>query len=337
MRQKWSGRMNFSYIYSLVATGNTPLNKNLSNTEWDKDWLHFSKSARRGLFVLLGIFIVIAVLPRLYYNYFYQPPNYNITTTSFPSIEKQKSNKQKKYNSEDKKEKESHYTAPKEKFNPNKYSVADWMKIGLTKAQAQTILNYLKTGARFHKKSDLKTLYVMNAKLYATIEAKIDLPNMESISLTQSKTNKDTTLIAENKLIDSEPQPVSINSATQKELERIKGIGPFFASEIIKMRKDFGGIISAQQLLSIYKMDKEKLAKITPYLIIDSREVNKINVNTATYATLIHHPWISVDMAKSIIYYRENYKLYQSLDELLLSPYINTEVLNKLKPYIKVK
>src|SRR5690554_7902823 len=90
---------------------------------------------------------------------------------------------------------------------------------------------------------------------------------------------------------------MSINHASSRELQTIPGIGPFFAKEILKIRGNYGGFISSDQLLDIYRMDEEKLSEILPYLIIDPNEVNKLNVNTASEEQLRKHPLISRDMA----------------------------------------
>lgn len=307
-------------------------------SEWDKDWIHFSKKTRRGIFALLVLFIFIAVSPRLYYNYFASVPSYNVQITSLPEgrEDSQVQNDTKK----------SKYTQPEKSFDPNGYSLKQWMAVGLSKKQSQSILKYLNTVAHFQVKSDINKLYVVDSELYELLLPKIDLPDsttfFDEMKQTREFSEVDSLFpheqvqysgLSENDSV----QPVLINLASKKEMQKIQGIGPFFSDEIIKMRNSYGGIINANQLLEIYNMDQERLDSILPYLIIDKEHVKRLNINTATEQELAKHPLINRTMAHSIVYFRENYKKYKSLDELLLSPYIDSKTLKKLKPYLKVE
>lgn len=310
--------------------------------EWDKGWIHFSKKTRRGIFVLLILFALVAISPRLYYNYIASIPKYDIQITPLSEDEDDLHDGNSAI--------ASNYHQPQGPFDPNQYSIEEWMAIGLSKKQAQSILNYLHTGARFRIKADLKKMYVIDSELYELLKPKINLPDaVASNSDNYQNKNKEAfsnftdSLAQQNRAELGTPQeshiiePILINRASDKELQKIPGIGPFFAKEIIKMRDSYGGIINSNQLLEIYKMDTDKLNKILPFLIIDKEHVNRININTASEQKLEKHPLISNDMAHSIVYFRKNYKKYKSLDELLLSPYIDSKTLNNLKPYLKVE
>jgi DNA uptake protein ComE-like DNA-binding protein len=278
----------------------------------------------------------VAVSPRLYYNYIYTPPNYDIKISSIDLSDQGNVGVL-----------ESRYNQPQELFDPNLYDQEDWVATGLSEKQAKSILKYLNSGARLKVKSDLKKLYVVDDELYTLLEPKIDLPDtVVQDKYVKSKrydtSNSKDSAYNENQFVENldeveELSPVSVNKASSRELQSIPGIGPFFAKEIIKIRENYGGIISSDQLLDIYKMDEEKLKEILPYLIINKNEVNKLNINLASEEQLRNHPLISRDMAKSIVFFRENHRKYESLNDLLLSPYIDGSGLKQLSPYLKVQ
>lgn len=303
--------------------------------KWNSEHIHFTRKARRGLFVLLFLFIIIAVVPRIYNNYF--------SDTRVDTI--QISNIQNELKTNEEIHKESTYQIPSQQFNPNNYTIKQWEAIGLTKKQALSAVHYIQAGGKLKIKSDVKKLYGITPELYALIASKIDLP--ESLS-NERKVNKGKQLqqdYSKNNnnwkafdITNEVPiQPIQINKASQKQLLEIKGIGPYFAKKILELREKFGGFISLQQLTLIYKMDSLKLAEIAPYLIIDKDHVKKLNVNIASMEQLQKHPWITHEMAKSIVYFRNNYKKYTKLDQLLLSPYIDAKTLKKLGPYLSLK
>jgi len=307
----------------------------LTQKKWDSDWIHFSKRARRGIFVLLLIFIAVAVSPRLYYNYIYIPPEYDIEISPIETADTDSSLV-----------KRSRYNQPNEMFNPNSYTLEQWMDVGLSEKQSKSIIKYLSTGSQLKIKSDLKKLYVVDDELYGLLEPKIDLPDSISNNKPTERVDLKSNYVKKsdyNTQFDEAPResenttPVSINTATNRDLQTVPGIGPFFAKEILKIRESYGGIISSDQLLGIYKMDEEKLKEILPYLIIDKNEVNKLDINLVSEEQLRKHPLITRDMAKSIVFFRENHKKYTSLNDLLLSPYIDIKVLKTISPYLKVE
>lgn len=306
---------------------------------WDSEWIHFRKKTRRGIFVLLTFFILVAFVPRIYEHFFYNPPKveYELTLNASDYQE---------FLAEDNSEKRT-FNPPTELFNPNEYTYEQWMAIGMTEKQAKSVLNYREKVGEFKYKSDLKKLYVMSDDLYETLFPMIDLPEhkFEKVKDKPLYTYKwdtinrfQTNSFAPTSKFESETKEVyiSINSATQGELQTIKGIGPFFAKEIIKVRDEFGGFVSFDQLKVIYNMTQEKIDEIAPFLYIDETKIRKININNAQKEELDSHPWISADLANSIIYFRENYKAYTSLDELLLSPYVDKAFLKKISPYLTV-
>lgn len=307
---------------------------------WDSDWVHFSKRARRGIIVLLILFVAVAVSPRIYYNYFYSPPNYDIQVRPLTVEERRNDSIQTKEGQK------SRFTQPSEMFDPNSYSLEEWINVGLSEKQAASILKYLNSGAVLKVKSDLKKLYVVDDELYEVLKAKIDLPDSLLRSSDRSSTQKSYPEYEKKsepkqeefvEEIKEKPDPISINTASDWDLKKIPGIGRYFAKEIIKIREAYGGLVSYDQLFDIYLMDEEKIEAIKPFLIIDENEVRKLNINTASEKELRDHPLISYDMAKSIVFFRENHRLYKRIDEVILSPYIDGEKFKGLKPYLKVE
>ena len=298
----------------------------MSKKGWDTDWLIFSRRARRGALVFLFLFIIISIAPSLYMNYIHDPKlDIKVTRSGV------------KTNGSEKKSKLPKFRAPEKMFNPNLYSLEDWMMIGLSEKQSQSILNYLSKGGEIKFKEDLQKLYVIDEELYELLESKIDLPVRSSIN------QVDDALIAQNssKEVDGKKEEfsgqVKINSASKNELMQINGIGDYYAEQIIKLREKYGGLHSLEQLKGLYKMTDGKLDTLSEFLILDKENINQLNVNTTSKEELLNHPLINTDIANSIVFIRQRYGKYKSLDGLLQSPYIDSEKLEELSPYLSVK
>lgn len=305
----------------------------MSEKSWDKDWLVFSRKARRGVFVLLFIFVIVAVIPRIYRNHFMNSPlDVQISKLSAQKREEDKriARAKKKKTKTDKfeKKKSFSYKIPVSPFNPNTYSFEEWKSIGFSEKQVKTILKYRQNGGVFRVKEDVKKLYVIDDELYAQLKEMIDLPDSD-LSREPIVTKDEVEALGEVKL--------NINRATEEELKSISGIGPFFAKQIVRLRDSYGGIHDLNQLLEIYRMDEEKLSMIKSSLFIEVSDITKLNINTATREELSNHEEISWNMANSIVTLRETHGEYSQLDDLLKSILIDREKLEKIKPYLRIE
>lgn len=298
----------------------------MSKKSWDTEWLNFSKRARRGALVFLFLFVVIAIAPSLYRNYI-KDANPSIPVSISKNV-----------NTEVDSEKEmgARYSVPNEKFDPNNYTLEEWKAIGLSEKQSQSILNYLDKGGSLTYKEDLQKLYVVDDELYELLAPQVMLPSVKNRK--PKKVENDVVDIEEPDELEKQASvPVDINVASKKELMNIKGIGSFYADEIIDRRETFGGIYSLDQLSDLYKMTPEKLDSLAEYLLIDPNNIRKMNVNLANKKELMGHPLINADIANSIVFIRDRYGNYDALDGLLQSPYIDGDKLEELKPYLEVK
>lgn len=298
----------------------------MSKKSWDTEWLNFSKRARRGALVFLFLFVVIAIAPSLYRNYI-KDANPSIPISISKDVNTEVDNE---------KEVEARYSVPNEKFDPNNYTLEEWKAIGLSEKQSQSILNYLDKGGSLTYKEDLQKLYVVDDELYELLAPQVMLPSVKNRN--PKKVEKDVVDIEEPDELEKQASvPVDINVASKKELMNIKGIGSFYADEIIDRRETFGGIYSLDQLSDLYKMTPEKLDSLAEYLLIDPNNIRKMNVNLASKKELMGHPLINADIANSIVFIRDRYGNYDALDGLLQSPYIDGDKLEELKPYLEVK
>ncbi|MEX1192892.1 MAG: helix-hairpin-helix domain-containing protein [Brumimicrobium sp.] len=313
----------------------------MSDRSWDEDLLIFSRKSRRGVFVLLFVFILIAVTPRIYRNYFLNnniEPQYQdlLINTDQDKINKKDSDKQQpKTTRKNQGPTEYAYNIPSTPFDPNEYDFDSWKSIGFSDKQVQTIINYQNSGGVFEIKSDLKKLYVIDDELYNQLHDKIDLP--DSIHKSENEISKPNHF--ENNTFEAKAKEsivLNVNRASTEELQKINGIGPFFAEEIVKLREEHGGIYDLNQLLDIYNFDEEKLEELKPHLKLNIEDIDKININKATKKMLGSHPDIDWNIANSIVSMRETHGEYKSLDDLLKSVLIDKQKLEEIRPYLTV-
>lgn len=281
-----------------------------------------SRQNRVGVFYLLVLSLIIIYTPRVLLFFlpkeeiivdekkvqFLQKKNYT------PVYKKKKSKKKKKY------------AIPTSKFNPNTYSISDWQKLGLSKKQAISIVNFSKRG--LYSNEDLKKIYVLPNKLYELIKDSTIYPSIVK--------QKPTTKIYENEIIETKPILLELNTASKEELLNINGIGPYFAKKIIEYKNNLGGYLFKEQLLEFWKMDAEKFLRIESSIFVDSTKIKKISLNHISVDSLKKHPYLNWNQSNSIIKIRNQKGSYKNIHEIKESVLITNECFEKIKAYLSL-
>lgn len=279
----------------------------------------FSKSTLRGTLIFIALLCLIFVLPDLLIH-FSDPVNVSVRYENAEVREKitrLRRHSGKSYKNEHK----SRYTPPAHAFDPNTYTIEQWMEMGLSEKQAAVILKFTSRG--IYSNDDLKRIFVISDELFELIKDSTVYPPRPERSFTDNFEKQEV-----------KAQLVNLNTATEEELLKVKGIGPFFAKQIIRRRDQLGGYTDKSQLLEVWKMDQEKLDKISPSLSINADEVRKININTATVDELQIHPYISWNLANSIVKLRSQIGGYKQIGDVKKSVLMTDELYDKLKRYL---
>lgn len=280
-----------------------------------------SKRNRRGVLILGAVLLVIIYAPRILAGYF-QDSSLEYTVEELDDVEKQildsKTSRKEKYS----KKKEERYSVPQSAFDPNEYVLSDWVKLGLSEKQANVVIRFTQHG--IYSNEELKKIFVISDELFRLIKDSTYYPSRpQKIDVFgPSVTRRNEKL-------------VQLNVATHDELIELNGIGDYYAKKIIEYREKLGGFHSQEQLLELWKFTPEKLAKITDQLVV-SGDLQKININQASYEELVKHPYVSSKVANSIVKMRAQRDGYKNLEDLLDSKLIDRELFNKLEPYIKL-
>jgi len=280
--------------------------------------IEFSKQSRRAIIIFITLLLFIAFIPRLISLFLPQEKilftekeleiiHFTPKKSTFKTFEKSK----------------KVYRIPPTKFDPNMYSISDWMYLGLTQKQATAVLKFGKYG--FKSNEQLAKVFVIPKEVFNLIKDSTFYPEnkREWTVKDNSESNKDKRI-----------ELVDLNSATSEELENIPGIGPFYATNIVKQRDRLGGFINLEQLIEIWKFTPEKLEGIKPYIKLDLSKINKLNINTVTVEELKNHPYFTWNVANSIVKMRKQKRNFTAISEIKESVLITEELFLKIKPYL---
>ena len=130
---------------------------------------------------------------------------------------------------------------------------------------------------------------------------------------------------------------VKINAADTTGFKSLKGIGSYYSNKIVKYRSALGGFTSVEQLKEVYGILPEVIDQNVNRLILDSVNIVKININTCETADLKKHPYISWNIANSIVQIRKSREAYKTIEEIKKSDLVNDEIYRKIAPYLKTE
>jgi competence protein ComEA len=211
-------------------------------------------------------------------------------------------------------------------FNPNNVSSNDLIKLGLSKKQITTLINYRTKGGVFYKKKDLLKIYGIDDFQYKALEPYIKIEN--KVKLTEFK--------EEGEIGIEIMVLIELNSATKEQLIGIKGVGEVYAKRIIKYRDLLGGYYSKSQLLEVYGIDTVKYLSISQQINVDTSLISKIDLNKANFKLLIKHPYINKYETEAILKYIEIIGEFTEFEQIHENNLLSKEELIKIKPYLKL-
>ena len=289
-----------------------------------KDYFSFTRTESRIILVLSGFLLLITVI-RIHTDTLF-PDVYELSKVEIQEVDDFIASLEKK-NYEFKDQKVSmveEYYKNLIIFNPNKVLVGEMKEMGFPENVISNISKYRNAGGYFRKAEDIKKIYGITETSFLKISP--------YILINDSILNNPTYV---KKSISFEK--ININTADSIQLESLQGIGPAFASRILKYRKKLGGFVNPEQLLEIYGLDSSIFASIKNNIYSDTLNIRKIDINTITLSELEKHPYVDKFTATSIIKFRNFKGKISEIDELLKYNIIEQESLKKIKPYFEVK
>jgi len=308
-------------------------------TDW-KEYLSFSKKERIAL-VILVFFILLFIIAPFFYHPFKSAPAFTVSSLQ-SELDKLATN------SNDSLQTPASYTNNSTKatsftlfyFNPNTATADELKQLGLRDKTVATLINYRSKGGVFRTPIDLSKLYGLTKE-----EAERLMPFVKITGQQQQHSflQNDKQYVSSYK---QKPQVININTATVEQWKALPMIGDALSSRIVKYRDKIGGFRTIEQVRTTYGVSDSTFALIKPFLTItnaaqtspqqpsSASSFTKININTATEATLKSNPAIKENIAKAIVIYRQQHGKFSSVEDLKKIVFINEQTFTQIAPFL---
>jgi len=315
--------------------------------EWFKEFFTFNRNEQRGMVILLALMLLSVgfrfVLPLLIIEDLYDDESFRLQVEQFLKdtvASAEKYNKSGTGNIPVSPNGPGTIFIPDPFFfDPNEMDETRWRKTGLDERVIRNILRYRAKGGVFRSKDDLRKIYGMADSCFEILEPYIQIKPVESL--------KDTNVNRAKKYPDYKPpayQPsevkftgtLDLNSADSAQLESLPGIGPGFASRIIRYREKLGGYVAVDQLLEIKGMDSARVSGLKERMEVDRSKVQQMDLNHVAFKEMLKHPYFEYYLVKAIFNRKDRIRSYDSVAQIRDLENMYPELYDKISPYLKV-
>ena len=286
-------------------------------------YLYFNTSQKAGIAILLLIIASLIFVPEFVFKIINKKRKVDISSSLIDSIDN--TIEKTKYDKNNYKSSLQNKYSPFF-FDPNTVNPDELKMFGLPEWVICNFTKYRNSGAKFKNPNDFSKIYGLKPEIFKKIEPYIKIKTDSNISKHSDYIKKIE--IIEKKLIE-------INSADSVELIKVKGIGPFLASKIIKYRNALGGFINTNQLYEIYNIKKEIIDAFILEIYCDASLIKKISINTAFEDELKNHPYLSWKEANAIVKFRKQNGMFKNIMDLKKIILLKPETIDKIEQYLE--
>lgn len=306
--------------------------------EWLKGFLYFSKSQLRAILLFCVLIVVVFIIPRIYLQFF--PPKFEYDISLREALQNALADSSQTENilsgdlvpyADNNENLENKKVLKLFTFNPNEISETEWQQLGFSRRQAEIIETIKAKGFKFYSANDLKKIRVIGEEGFERLKDYVKIPPKTYDSLLIE--GKKSTLAYETK----QAILLEINTADSIAILALPGIGPYLTYKILKYRNALGGFNSIEQIAETHKLPDSTFQKIKNRIFIAENNLRKININTASADTLMRHPYITYQQAKSIVAFRAANGMYNRVETAQRAGMFSDSIFQKLKPYLVVE
>lgn len=220
-------------------------------------------------------------------------------------------------------------------FDPNTISADGLDSLGVDEQLSARLIRYRTAGGRFRKPHDLLRLHGLDTSEFRRLEPWINI----NAATTGNQQYPERPKSAERRFGSAlkTPRTFDLNRADTIDFEAWPGIGHKTAVRIMRYRDALGGFLKREQLYEVWGIDSLTIFSMDKFYVDPGFRPYQIDVNTATEDELEHHPYLSRQQARAILFYRFQHGNFRTMDDLKQVRLLDEAVQQRIRPYVAVK
>lgn len=221
-------------------------------------------------------------------------------------------------------------------FDPNTVDSLTLIGFGLKDWKVRNFLHYRAAGKVFRSAEEMGKTYgwteedVERVREYVRVGKeyeKKDVKKWETKEKMEEREDRQTYTFNKFRTLTK----VNMNTADTALLRRVPGIGGKISEAIVAYRKKLGGFYSVEQLRELKIVSPELLEW---FEVSSSPDIQRLNINKASFQALNSHPYISYEQTKALLQYIRLYGKVKDEQALLETGLFTKEEVERLKPYL---
>jgi len=207
--------------------------------------------------------------------------------------------------------------------NPNYISDYRGYLLGMSILEIDRLHAYRERGLFLQTPEEFQRVTEVSDSLFETITLKLRFPSLRKLP-PRNKQLKTRSVVKKD-----------LNTATASELKIIYGIGEVLSKRIIKFRNALGGFLDEKQLYDVYGLEEEVVQRVlTRYALLEIPEIQKLSINTATVSELASSIYLSWDVAREIVAFRDSTGAITEWRVLAAVPGFPVDKIERIKLYL---
>ncbi|WP_442267171.1 ComEA family DNA-binding protein [Tenacibaculum sp. ZS6-P6] len=204
-------------------------------------------------------------------------------------------------------------------FNPNYISDFKGEKLGMSLEEIDRLHAFRKQNKFVNSASEFQNVTKVSDSLLNVISPYFKFPDWvvkkQKHKLKQTLTTP--VIVEDNQTTKKEISTNDINKASVNDFTIVDGVGEVISTRIIKYRSKLKGFSFKDQLYEVWGLEKELADEILKAFVIQEKpNIEKINVNTASFKEILNLPYIDYNLCKKIFDYRDEVAELQDIKEL---------------------
>lgn len=202
-------------------------------------------------------------------------------------------------------------------FNPNYITDYKGSQLGMSLVEIDKLLAFRKTGKFINSKKEFQNITTISDSLLNNISPYFKFPEWvvkrnQNVELSTSRDIRSFAKKSKYILTSTD-----LNIVSKEDLKTINGIGEKLSDRIIKYRSKLQGFSTANQLYEVWGLSAEVVGKLLlVFKVVKLPNIQKSNVNTASFRELLKNPYIDYELCKKIFDYKDEVAELQDVSEL---------------------
>ena len=220
-------------------------------------------------------------------------------------------------------------------FNPNFITDYKGYTLGMSNEEIDRLMefrekdNWINSTADFQKVTGVSDSLLNELSPYFKFPEWVTNPKSR-VYLKSDKSDKGFT-------VKPYAQKIDLNNATEEQLMQVSGIGEALSKRIVTYREKMGGFSHDSQLYEVYGLDATVVQRtLNLFTVKTPKEINKVNVNSASASDISTIPGVTFEMAKKIWEFRKLRGKISSIQELEKIEGMTERKLQQIQLYLSI-